>query len=647
LHLTESFPNRMNVTMFGKTTLLWAAALSGIAALLVTIAVLQYRWTSELGRSAELQLGAKLESLMLAWQLDFYGELSSVCVALQVGPDSGAHDSWTDYMQRYQDWSRKGSDHDSAENIYIDPNLVTDVYIWNTAHSPLPRALRFNVDNGKIEHAAVPADLQVLFQRLQSRSADLSLALRAWQLPDAANDAVEKKTARPVNLRLRSSVMTGWQFDPSIPAMVHPIVHRARSLHDSREGRPVDWIVVVLNLETIRNQILPVVTNRYFGGPGGLEYKVAILGSGKSSALLYSSDTDLNPSRVESFDSRMNIFGPPPETVEGSWWESVRNGQALHGEEWHSFSAPVWFPVIHYAPNETSWTLFLQHREGHQAVALANVRRTNLITGIVVLGLLAVSMVFVVIASQRAQSLASLQMNFVASISHELRTPLAVIYSAGENMTDGFAPDISEYGSIITTQTRQLIELVDQILLFSSVKSGKTNYTLGTVDIENLVQEVRKSTSSLPELSAFTLEIDIEKTLPPAIGDKQALRRCLNNLLGNAVKYSGKSRWIGIFCKTEITPNSQTEVTITVKDRGIGITASELQHIFEPFYRGSSVQAAQIHGTGLGLAVVKHMIEAMGGRISVKSEAGSGSAFTLHLQTANGTGNRTRPHIGW
>ncbi len=115
------------------------------------------------------------------------------------------------------------------------------------------------------------------------------------------------------------------------------------------------------------------------------------------------------------------------------------------------------------------------------------------------------------------------------------------------------------------------------------------------------------------------------------MGDLPALSHCMQNLITNAVKYSGKNRWIGISASVHDVKTNQREVRISVRDYGRGISNSELGHIFEPFYRSPMVVDAQIHGTGLGLAVAKRIAQAMGGRLSVVSELDMGSTFTLHL----------------
>jgi signal transduction histidine kinase len=130
------------------------------------------------------------------------------------------------------------------------------------------------------------------------------------------------------------------------------------------------------------------------------------------------------------------------------------------------------------------------------------------------------------------------------------------------------------------------------------------------------------------------LEKRIEPDLPPVLGDMLALCGCLENLITNAVKYCGNDRDIRMAAGLVPSGDGRQEVTISVEDHGIGIASSELKRIFEPFYRSPEATEAQIHGTGLGLSLAKHLAEAMGGRLSVISEIGVGSIFTLHLQLA-------------
>jgi signal transduction histidine kinase len=243
-------------------------------------------------------------------------------------------------------------------------------------------------------------------------------------------------------------------------------------------------------------------------------------------------------------------------------------------------------------------------------------------------------MLLVMMASHRVRALAAMQMDFVASISHELRTPLTAMLAAGQNISDGFAPDLPKYGSSITTQARHLIDLVDQILLFAAMRDGKQKYVLEPISVEAILRKLQKTTFPVLEEAGFMLGIEIADRLPLALGDSQAIFRCIQNLLENAAKYSGNSRWIAIRVNLNESLKFGRELSISVADHGMGIEPAELERIFDPFYRGASVVAAQIRGSGLGLSVVKHIVTALGGRLDVTSKPGQGSVFTLYLRTA-------------
>jgi len=191
--------------------------------------------------------------------------------------------------------------------------------------------------------------------------------------------------------------------------------------------------------------------------------------------------------------------------------------------------------------------------------------------------------------------------------------------------------DSIAHGSIITSQARQLTDLVKQILLFASTENGTNRYNLRPLQVLGILQTVRNNVAVLVEGTGFKVEEQVQAGLPYVMGDMSALSQCLQNLILNAVKYSGKNRWIGISASVHQAKNHHKEVRISVQDHGFGISSSELSHIFEPFYRSPEVVDAQIHGTGLGLTVAKRVAQAMGGRLSVTSEVCIGSTFTLHL----------------
>jgi signal transduction histidine kinase len=239
-----------------------------------------------------------------------------------------------------------------------------------------------------------------------------------------------------------------------------------------------------------------------------------------------------------------------------------------------------------------------------------------------------------IVTTHRAQRLAKLQMDFVTGVSHELRTPLAVISSAVDNIADGVVDNkeqLMRYGKAIKSQTRQLIQLVEQILLFAATRENRYQYQLRVLEVQEILDAAFGATAGLIHAAGIEIEQQVEPGMPQTVGDLAALSQCLQNLITNAVKYGGTNRWLGV---RALSAPADHEIQIAIEDRGAGISAADLPHIFEPFYRSPSVTAAQIRGTGLGLPLARSIAEAMGGRLTVTSEPGKGSSFVLHLPIA-------------
>jgi signal transduction histidine kinase len=530
-----------------------------------------------------------------------------------VGPDSGEHDNWLAYRERYSRWTRE------------HPKMIEDLYIWETSQLEAPRLFRVGTNQEPLKIAIPPDKLTQLLTRLRERSQNIAEGLWAWELKESTH--APRVTSSGV---ARSNPTTGWQFDQNVPAIVHPIIHHPLDDKDDGLGQAVDWIVVVLDLGTIREEVLPDVTKKYTADN---EYELSVGVAGSSDQLIYSSGKDSDSARRDA-DATMNIFGPPPETTEGYFWEAFKNRNSLTGLEWHKFSGPVWFPVFQYAPQQQPWTLILRKQNGSLLAAITTLRRRNLLTQALVLLLLIAGMTLVAVATHRAQHLARMEMEFVASVSHELRTPLSAILSAGENIADGFIdgkPALNRYGNIITAQATQLIDLVDQVLLFATSRDDSGRYQLHPLRLEDVLRSVRQNIAGLIQKTGCSIEQSIPKNLPYVLGDGSALTRCLQNLVTNAIKYSAPNCKIAIVAEVHEAGVTRRELRVQVRDNGIGISASELKDIFEAFYRSPRVVSAQIHGTGLGLALSKAIAEAMGGTLSVESEVGKGSTFTLHL----------------
>jgi signal transduction histidine kinase len=624
------------ITGARRSSLFRVAVLSGMALLWVIVAIVQYKWATQLSAFTEVHIGGNLQSLMTQWHRDLYEELSAVCIALQVGPDSGAHDAWNDYLQRYAEWNRDEAGTEFAEAVYANPDLVREIYNWQTSTPGKPKLLRLNPSARTLDSVGVPPELETLLARLRANSSKIQVAMRAWEFRNSSEGDLAKSHNRARTHVLRGNALAGWQLDDRIPALVHPVVHHADPFNSQTpvDRVAVDWLVVVLNLGVIQNRILPELANRHFAGPDGLEYKLAVVATGSKPRVIYSSDAGLKVDDVGSFDSIMNISSSSNNNLKSEFRQTVKDSRNLQDKGWRNFSAPGWFPVVQYGPADEPWVLVLQHRAEPVTQIARSLWHRNLLTGGVVLTLLAANIGMVLFASHRAQKLATAQMEFVASVSHELLTPLSAIYITGQNAKDGLLQtktDLMAHGSIITSQARQLIDLVKQNLLFAASESGTNRYTLRPLQVSEILQCVRKNVATLLEESGSSINYEVEAGLPNVMGDLSGLTQCLQNLITNAIKYGGRNGRIGISASLHEAKSDSKEVRISVRDHGPGIDNSELRHIFEPFYRSPKVVNAQIHGTGLGLTVAARIAGAMAGRLSVTSEVGVGSTFTLHL----------------
>jgi two-component system, OmpR family, phosphate regulon sensor histidine kinase PhoR len=187
-------------------------------------------------------------------------------------------------------------------------------------------------------------------------------------------------------------------------------------------------------------------------------------------------------------------------------------------------------------------------------------------------------------------------------------------------------PQIEKYGKLIRREGNRLTEMVEQILEFAGARSGRKTYSFQPVEVAPLIAEVLADCQPVLEEKGFEIVQNISENLPVINADAKALRLALQNLVNNSVKYSNGSRWIEIKAA-----ETDKDLVLSVADKGIGIERTDLKHIFEPFYRGKSVVEAQIHGNGLGLSLVRQIVEAHKGKIKVESAPHKGSKFIIEI----------------
>jgi two-component system phosphate regulon sensor histidine kinase PhoR len=228
--------------------------------------------------------------------------------------------------------------------------------------------------------------------------------------------------------------------------------------------------------------------------------------------------------------------------------------------------------------------------------------------------------------------LESLRRDFVANASHELRTPIAAVRSATETLRDGALdePDAAiRFVDIIDRNAQRLQSLVEDMLELSKLESNEFKLKRERVELGSVVPIVLALFRERAEKKGVRLAADLPREATAVLGDARALEHVLLNLVDNAVKYCPHGTRVVV----KASPHGD-RVKLVVADDGPGIPAEHLPRVFERFYRVDAGRSRELGGTGLGLSIVKHMVEAMRGRVSVESEVGRGSTFTVSLPGA-------------
>jgi signal transduction histidine kinase len=231
-------------------------------------------------------------------------------------------------------------------------------------------------------------------------------------------------------------------------------------------------------------------------------------------------------------------------------------------------------------------------------------------------------------AAAQELRLSQMKTDFVANVSHEFRTPLTSICALSEMLKYDRVKNwekVREYGDHINAQGRRLTQLVNNILDFSRIESGQREYRFERADLQAVLDEAMEAVALRLKQSGHTLRLEASR-LPPIRLDPDAIALALANLLDNAIKYSGSGTEILVRLARD---NEMMHISVT--DRGLGIPPGEQEKIFEKFYRVSTGMVHDVKGSGLGLSIVKHIVEAHRGRVTVSSEMGRGSTFTIHL----------------
>ncbi len=549
-----------------------------LVVLVCVLAVLQYNWIGEISVNEQKQVQYDLQAAVNKLSSAFNTDLSAAAEALQP-TDLQVQEMGREkaYESRYSQW----------KSTAAHPRMFRRAAVVIPENDRL--ALRmFQPGTGVLEPTAWPPD---------------------WI---AMRDFIAARVAGRNPLRPENETLIDF---PRFRSALGPNAGR---------GDEQDWLLLDLDTERARAALLPELLALYLNEDFRSQYRVEVASRANPSQLIFATDPGKASSSAGQAQVSVTIFDlPRPSRGRGPGTAPApaEPGRGVSGDS-----------------RRGRWLLSVWLRNGSLETIVASARRRNLaISGGILLLLLATGAALAQF-SRRAQRLAEVEMEFVAGVSHELRTPLTVIRTAAFNLRGKVASNPSQverYGALIQQESERLGAIVEQVLRFASAKAGRVVQERQPVSVAGLIEATLQSNKGMLEDALCEVRTEIAPGLPPISGDSLALRHALQNLLANAAKYGGQAGKQAVAISARAIPGvKQPEIEIRVTDHGAGIPPEEQKHVFDAFFRGRQAVQDQIHGTGLGLHLVKRIVEAHGGTVSLESEPGAGSTFIVRIPAA-------------
>lgn len=580
-----------------RTTLFSWLFLCALVTVCITLGIFQYRWISEVSQTARERLTENLRANLLRLSRDFNTEISSASSSLaQFSRERDGQAMESRLVARFAQW----------KNTARRPRIFDRVAL--AVPGPAGIALRMlDLDRGTLAPAEWPPE---------------------WS---AIRSHIESSVGGPRGGRGPGPPRGNEALAFAVPVFGAPEDDGGPDRPFRPREREIAWVIFNLNLSCVRETLLPELLRRDLGSNGALDYQVEVVARNHPDSVIFQSGAQQASAIAESADASISLFepgfdfsarrggpgGPPPPDDAG-------RGPGRHG------------PGRGPSPDMGRWQMYVRHRAGSLEAVVDQARFRNMSVTAGVLLLMLATAFALLRYTIRAQRLANMQMDFVAGVSHELRTPLTVIHTAGYNLQGKLAHNpaqVEQYGALIRRESARLRDLVEQVLQFASAGAGRAIHEREPLSVARVIEETMEASRSALHDRGCVLESKVDDGLPPVLGDPEALRQAFENLVGNAVKYgAGDGQWIGIFASK--AEGGSAAIEIRVADRGPGIPEHEQRRIFDPFFRGARAIKDQIHGTGLGLSLVKRIVEAHGGSIRVKSAPMRGTEFIVRIPAA-------------
>lgn len=583
--------------------------IGALVLLFAALGVLQYHWLKQISDASTEKERERVADQTKRFAADFNRELQNAYFNFQADAETWKKRDWTEFNERLDYWRTNAQ----------YPELITGFYF-------IPRdggeVLKYDANTKAFVAVTSPdGDVQTAFARSAEPIKQVDLATTTMYLPiiDSPAKTIHVVPGRPISVPVQG-----------------PTIERTVMKVPPRFG----YVAIGLNKAIIDEQLVPALTQKYF--PEN-DYKLTFAegeGTGAdANARLY----DMRPDNIMMFSNRelvpkaagttrenTVVLDSRVESVSSQWSTTPdQNGKIELKIQREGRPRTSIFTATAVSDDGSGPKVMATHTSGSIDAYMTGKLRNNLAIGLSLLLLTAGAVLAIIVSSVRAKAAAQRQIDFVSSVSHEFRTPLAVIKSAGENLADGVTRDASQvnrYGELIKSEGNKLNAMVEQILEFAGANSGRQKLKLEPTLVADLVNSAIDECRPIAEDRDFIIETDIAEGLPEMNVDRTAISQAIQNLVTNSIKYSNGERWVRISAS-----NGNSKVKISVEDRGIGISKSDLKQIFEPFFRAKDVVDAQIHGNGLGLSLVKKTVEAHGGEIAAQSELGKGSKFTIEL----------------